>query len=109
MSKHEELKAAVSIARANLSVAVEALDEFESTAEFHTYETYSRAISEIQGLLITEAKEACEGSDCCGEDRYEQEFIVYGEHYIGKLRCEYGRYDKTCYYLDYSEFTVEKL
>ena len=109
MSKHEELKAAVGVAKNNLTRAINALGDFESTPEFHTYETYSLAISEIEDILCGNAKEACEGSHCHGLAEYTQEFIVKGEHYIGKLECEYNRHDKRYYYLEYSNFTVEKL
>lgn len=109
MSEHELLKTQVEACEVLLQAAQTKLDEYESSPEFHTYTTLEDGESSVYNRLYNQASEACEGSFCCGEDKYEQEFIVNGKHFLGTLTLEYNRHDKTYYYIDGEEFTVSEL
>ena len=109
MTTHEQLKTNVEEASKVLLKAKQALSQFETTPEFHTYNSVKGAEYKLENLLLNEAKEDCEGSYNIGQDEYEQEFIVDGKHYLFTLKCEYDRYDKQYYYVYSSSYTVEEL
>ena len=109
MTTHEQLKTNVEEASKVLLKAKQALSQFETTPEFHTYSSVKVAECTLEDLLLDEAKEACEGSYNIGQEEYEQEFIVDGEHYLFTLKCEYDRHDKQYYYVYSSSYTVEEL
>ncbi|EJO27457.1 hypothetical protein QWC_31731 [Achromobacter marplatensis] len=67
------------------------------------------AEGEVEEMLRGRAHEDCEGSYNCGAEVYDQEFMVDGVKYVGTLKCEYNRHDKTYYYLEEAEFSVEKV
>jgi|GEM_PF-624406 len=107
-----KLEADVASAAKSLSDATSALAAFNQSAENNTFDTLDEALDVIADALGDRAREDCEGSHNCGNESYEQEFIAGGVRYIGKLKCEYGRHDKTYYFLDGKTFTcsvVEKL
>ncbi len=96
-------------AEARLINAKSTLAAFDALPENNTFEDYTDAIYTIEGKLAAIAHADCEGSYCCGDDEYEQEFIVNGKHYLGKLSVQYNRHDKTYYYVDETDFTVTAL
>ena len=85
------------------------LATFDALPENNTFDDYTDAIYTIEVKLAKMAHADCEGSHCYGADEYEQEFIVNGKHYLGKLSVEYNRHDKTYYYVDETDFTVTEL
>ena len=89
-----------------LVVAQNQLRTFDSLPENNQFTDFQVACETIEGKLYVEALEDCEGSYNCGLPLYEQEFIVNGELYLGELKVEYGRYDKTYYFIDNHEFQV---
>jgi hypothetical protein len=109
MTTHEQLKTNVEEASKVLLKAKQALSQFETTPEFHTYSSVEDAEGTLENLLLDEAEEDCEGSYNVGLDEYEQEFIVDGKHYLFTLKCEYSRHDKRYYYVYDSSYTVEEL
>ena len=105
----EELEAAITEAKQKLTDAEAALFIFESSAENNVFDTLENALYQIEEKLCDQAREDCEGSHNCGAETYAQEFIVAGVHYLGTLKCEYGRHDKTYYFLDEREFSCEEI
>lgn len=81
------------------------LDAFDSKPENNVFDTIELAVDTIEDTLRTFAHNDCEGSYNCGQEEYTQEFMVDGVTYVGKLVCEYGRHDKTYYFLDHGEFS----
>lgn len=106
MSK-EELQKAVAVAKQDLMTAELALATFIASPENNVFATLDDAASSLEERLRKQAHEDCEGSGNCGAEEYEQEFIVDGIHYDGKLSVEYDRHDKTYYYIDRAHFTYE--
>lgn len=103
----EELQQAVKVAEQKLAAANQALQAFLTAPENNVFENLEDGALSVHGALESQANLDCEGSHNCGLEVYEQEFIVDGIHYLGKLTCQYNRHDKTYYYLDESEFTYE--
>lgn len=102
-----ELEAAVAAAKANLGAAEKELSDFLASPLNNVFESVEQASGELEDRLRDMANEDCEGAGNCGLEEYEQEFIVDGVHYIGKLSVEYDRHDKTYYYIDRARFTIE--
>lgn len=109
MSKLEELKAAVKASEAAHAKAVAELTEFEQSAENNRFDSLEQAEGELEDVLRDRAFQDCEGAGNCGMDEYEQDFYVGDELHRATLKCEYNRHDKTYYYLEYADFSVEKL
>lgn len=85
------------------------LNAFNDAPENNVYDNLDKALYIIEDKLRDQAREDCEGSYNCGNDKYEQEFIVNGEHYMATLTVEYNRHDKTYYYVEKSDFSHRKL
>lgn len=92
-----------------LAFAQAVLQDFDDQPESHVFDEYENACTSVEDYLMQKAAEACEGSHCYGNDYYEQEFIVNGVHYMGKLDVDYNRHDKTYYYVDRTEFEVNEI
>lgn len=106
----EQLEASVKAAEKDLASAKFALECYLDSPENNVFDDLEEACWKIEEKLCDKAREDCEGSYNCGSEYYEQEFIVNGVHYIGTLKCEYNRHDKTYYYLEEREFSyVEKV
>ena len=105
MSK-EELQAELANAKTNVDRINALIQAFDTSPENNVFESMERAESVLQNRLRGMAFEDCEGAGNCGLDSYSQEFIVDGNHYIGTLKLEYNRHDKTYYYIDDSEWTI---
>lgn len=105
MSTRKELTAAITAAQANLTAAQDALKVFEAKAENNVFESLEKAAYKVEGMLERRAHQDCEGSHNCGQDEYTQEFMVDGVKYIGTLKVEYNRHDKTYYYIESSDFS----
>lgn len=101
----EQLESAVKAAEEDLFKAKQALEEFLDSPENNVFDNLEEACGEIEDKLCEKAGEDCEGSYNCGLEEYSQEFIVNGVHYVGTLKCEYNRHDKTYYYLEEYKFT----
>lgn len=105
MKTKNELIEDVKSARNLLMLAENDLANFEALAENNVFENLDKAVSEIEDKLMNEAFLDCEGADNCGAPEYTQEFIVAGIKYLGTLKVEYNRHDKTYYYIDEHDFT----
>lgn len=108
MSK-AKLQAAVVVLKRQLGEAEVALSAFIALPENNVFETLEEAAGTLEERLRNEAHEDCEGAGNCGAEEYEQEFIVDGIHYQGKLSVEYDRHDKTYYYIDCARFTYDPI
>jgi len=89
-----------------LAAAHASLRTFDNQPENNQFDDFKVACETIEGKLYAESSNDCEGSYNCGLPLYEQKFIVNGELYLGELKVEYGRYDKTYYFIDSHEFQV---
>lgn len=105
VATRETLLANVKAADDVLQAAKAALEEFDQAPEQHVFDSIEAAWV-LEDTLRGRASEDCEGSYNCGDEFYEQEFIVDGVHHIARLDVEYNRHDKTYYYIDSSEFTT---
>ena len=105
----EDLVAKVKLAKYQLDMATEELQAFYDSIENHVYGSLEDAEEAITEYLLNKAKDACEGSYCCGEDEYIQDFMVDGIRYVGGVVIEYGRHDKTYYYIDSWKYDYEEL
>ena len=105
----EELELNVVTCRNLFTRAQRDLNEFINSIENNVFESLDAAEAEISNRLLSEAYEDCEGSYNCGNEEYTQDFIVDGTAYRGTLKCQYNRHDKTYYYVDESDFTIEEL
>lgn len=103
----EELQQAVSAAKQNLITAEAAIAAFIASPQNNVFATLDDAVGALEDRLRQQAHEDCEGAGNCGAEEYEQEFIVDGVHYEGKLIVEYDRHDKTYYYIDRARFTYK--
>lgn len=112
-TKYESLRAAlvdnIADIERKLAEARATLVAFDALPENNTFDDYEQACASIEGELEHQAHSDCEGSYNLGDDVYEQEFIVNGKHYLGKLEVEYNRHDKTYYYVDETKFTVTEI
>ena len=104
-----ELEQAVKDAKETLSIAESALDVFDNAPENNRYESLDEAEARLEDILMGRAFLDCEGAGNRGSDTYRQEFIVGEDHYMATLKPEYNRHDKTYYYIDRHDFSVEKL
>ena len=102
-----ELEAAVAAAKANLGAAEKELSDFIASPLNNVFDSLTQASDQLETRLRDQAFDDCQGAGNCGLEEYEQEFIVDGVHYIGKLSVEYDRHDKTYYYIDRARFTYE--
>ena len=110
MSK-KDLQDAVAQAQIALADAEDALEAYEDSIENNTFSGTSleEAAYKVELRLEAKAGQACEGSYCCGLEKYTQEFVVDGVKYLGTLTCEYNRHDKTYYYVEESDFTYTEI
>lgn len=105
----DNLIANIDSAKAALAQAEAALESFIASPENNVFESLEAAEADLEDRLNNKAYADCQGAYNCGDDKYEQEFIVDGKHYIATLECEYNRHDKTYYYIDGSEFSVREV
>lgn len=106
MADRQELEQAVKSAQSALEAAQAALDAFDCAPEQNVFASMDEAESTLEDRLRDRAHADCEGSYNCGADKYEQEFIVDGAHFVATLTVEYNRHDKTYYYIDGADFSV---
>lgn len=101
------LEQAVAAAKVGLQSAESALAQFIAAPENNVFDSVEQASDVLEDRLRDQAHEDCQGAGNCGAEEYEQEFIVDGAHYNGKLSVSYDRHDKTYYYIDSANFTFE--
>ena len=106
MATKTELTQAVKDAQAQLSAAQAALDAWETLPENNIFGSPDDAAA-LEDVLLGRASADCEGSYNCGSPEYTQECLIDGVLYVAKLTCEYNRHDKTYYYVEDSDFTIE--
>ena len=105
MTIREKLQAAV-LATAKAD-AIAAMKAFDALIENNVYASLQEAAEDLKHKLLVMASDDCEGTRNCGQDRYTREFLVAGVKYVGTLSVEYGRFDKTYYYIDSASFSYE--
>lgn len=109
MKTKEQLLLNIKTCEEALLAADTELNEFVDAPENNVFATLGEAERELKKRLREKAHDACEGSYCCGDDEYKQEFIVDGVHYMATLTVEYNRHDKTYYYVDSADFSYKQL
>jgi hypothetical protein len=92
-----------------LAHAKAALNNFDSLPENNTFDDLQTAVRKVHGKLSAEARKDCEGSYNFGSDEYTQLFVVNNITYLGKLKVEYNRHDKTYYYVECEDFSFEEV
>ena len=107
MTTKEELRAAVKVAEQALATAQNAVAEFDDLPENNVYATLDEAAADLEDKLRDLAHKDCEGEHNCGASTYTREFMVDGAKYVGTLKVEYNRHDKTYYYIEEVEFTYK--
>jgi len=106
--KIKQLKEDVNFAEITLSNLRAKLIGLESNIQSHVYESLEQAENFLFNMFKNQAHEDCEGAHNCGCDEYVQDFIVDGKEYTAKMVFEYGRHDKTYYYIDSSSFSYKE-
>lgn len=106
--KIAKLKSDMHVVQAELALIQEELNRAEGDIQNHIYESLEKAEGALYELLLSRANAACEGSYCCGNDEYTQDFIVEGKEYTATMSFEYGRHDKTYYYIEDSYFNCKE-
>ena len=104
--KIDEIKRELQLMRNSIATYEKSIAELKSDVCMHVYESHDAAVFSIKGILLRQAKQDCEGSHSCGEDRYNQEYTLNGSDivFVGTLKVGYNRHDKTYYYVDDSEY-----
>ena len=102
-----ELELNVQAARENLAEAIAELAVYERKAENNVYATLEEAY-ELEDKLADRAFDDCQGAHNCGDCEYRQAFMVDGVESVAIYTPEYNRHDKTYYYIDGSDFRIEK-
>ena len=76
-----------------------------------TFKTIEDALCHYEDAHINEAREACEGSHCMGDDMYEDTFECDGKFYVACTGgFEYNRHDKQYYYVEeHDEITYKEI
>ena len=103
-----ELEMSITAAQAVLSEAILNLAAFEQLAENNVFENLEDADMLLEDRLALRAFDDCQGAYNCGEEEYRQAFMVDGIEYVAIYTPEYDRHDKMYYYIDSSEFRIEK-
>lgn len=109
MTTRKELEDIIAQCKVNLELAEANLYKFDTLAENNVFESLEIAEGKLEDMLRKRAHEDCEGAYNQGDEEYTQEFIVNGVKYIAIATFEYNRHDKTYYYIDSSDFRIEKL
>lgn len=105
MSTKEQLTQAVTDAKVALAAAEAALEGFDMLPENNVFASLDEAEGKLEDKMRGWARKDCEGSYNCGSDKYTCGFIVDGKEYVGTLKCEYNRHDKTYYYVEEAQFS----
>jgi hypothetical protein len=80
------------------------ISNIDNDINYNVFDTVELAEDYLFNRFECEANDACEGSHCCGEDKYTQDFMVDGVVHTAVGDFEYNRHDKTYYYIDESDF-----
>ncbi len=95
---------AAQIADHNKAIAAleQQIDSIDSALENNVYVSHDAAERAIFTRYKNIASEACEGSYCCGNREYRQQYKLKGDATIFEalVTFEYNRHDKTYYYID---------
>ena len=105
MPTRTELEDALSAALKAVESAKSALYAFDTAAENNVYPSIADAKDELTEKLLEIARDDCEGAGNVGAPEYTAEFMVDGVAYIGTLKVDYNRHDKTYYYVDGHKFS----
>lgn len=108
METREDFTIAIGVAQKLLDKAKSDLAAFDAKAENNVFESLAKAEGVLEDKLRDRAAADCEGSYNCGAPEYVQEFMVGGVKYVGTLKVEYNRHDKTYYYIEECSFSYKK-
>ena len=108
MNTRIELQSRINAAQDALSAAMTAIDDFNRLPENNVFASLEDADADLEYELADRAREDCEGAGNCGQPEYRQAFMVDGIEYVAIYTPEYNRHDKTYYYIDGSEFRIER-
>lgn len=106
MTKIEELRLEITAREYSLASFRLALAQELVKPENNIFTSMRSAADHLYDALQNLAEEDCEGSHSCGQEKYEQQFIVDSDKYTAVLDVEYNRHDKKYYYIENTKFTV---
>jgi len=99
----------IKLAKESLLKAEAALEEFNMLPENNVFMDLEDACNSIEETLRNKAFSDCEGAGNCGLSEYSRLFMVNGVTYLGTLKVEYNRHDKTYYYIDEVVFNHKQI
>ena len=105
----KQLKVEIALAQFELERLKAEKEAIVKLAESNIFDTIKEADNEMYMILQDRAAEDCEGSYNCGNDEYTQEFMVGDVKYLATMTFEYGRHDKTYYYIDSSKYSSNEV
>ena len=87
------------------------LDSMKGNICFFQFETHQDAEDSIIEVLQDKAHNDCEGSNNRGNDVYEQGYQLIDSDavYLGRIKVEYNRHDKTYYFVDEVEYSYSEV
>jgi hypothetical protein len=106
--ERKQLEANVAAAEVALKAAQDALTAFVARPENWRFDSVDDA-GKLEIALLDLAHNDCEGSYNFGADEYRQQCYIGDKLYVAILTVEYGRHDKTYYYVDGHEFRIEEV
>jgi hypothetical protein len=112
MTIHEQVRAlknTISDLEQDLVSNKSELYRLERLPEYNKFANITIAGASIYDKLENEAHTDCRGSYNCGNPQYTQQFYVDDVLYVGILDVEYNRHDKQYYYIENTDFKVEKV
>lgn len=111
MTTREDFENNIMVIEQMLARAKKQLYDWDSLPENNVYTSIEAALSTIQDRFYSEASQACKGSYCLGEQKYEQEFTVEGDsnRYLATVEIDYNRYDKQYFYVEDTSVNYVKL
>lgn len=105
MKTRVQLLEEIEQAKNELTAKKAALVKFDSEAENNVFATINEAEGIIEDMLREQATDDCEGRHNCGSPAYSASFIVGDVTYVGTLKVEYNRHDKTFYFVESAKFS----
>jgi hypothetical protein len=107
MNTREQLLLSIKEAENVFEKAKNALSVFDRKPENNFYASLKDAQG-LEKILRKKAVDDCEGAGNCCFDTYIQTFLIDGNKYEAILHVEYGRHDKTYYFVEESKFSIEE-
>jgi hypothetical protein len=103
----EQLVLSIKSAEQALKAAKTDLEAFDDAPEQNRFGSLEKAEEILTERLDERARDACEGAGKRGASAYKCRFTVGDVAYIGTVKIDYNRHDKTYYFVDEVSFSYE--